>query len=177
MSDRDLDQLFTVMEHLDNLVRHISLVRDACVLLGKRLMKQGRITFGRLLIARGFVHDATKFYGIEWDYLHAGPDVEPKMLELAIKQHVTTNEHHPEYYEGFHNMVELSVAEMVCDWFARATEFGTGLRDWIEEEAITKYNIDVKSEQYGWLVNFVNLLLEDSFVHKKNGNGKKYENS
>ena len=31
-------------------------------------------------------------------------------------------------------MPEISVAEMVCDWYARAQEFGTGLRDWIVQQ-------------------------------------------
>ena len=54
--------------HLDALIRHIGLVRDACVLLGKRLIAQGRPHFGRLLIARGFVHDVSKFQGdIDWN--------------------------------------------------------------------------------------------------------------
>src|SRR5712671_1729606 len=69
--------MLTVEEHLDNLVRHIELVREAGLLLGKRLMRQGEEEFGRLLIARVFVHDASKFYGVEWKYLHVGKDVPP----------------------------------------------------------------------------------------------------
>ena len=70
-------------EHLDNLVRHIGLVRDACLLLGRRLMADGQPTFGRILIARGFKHDASKFEGVELEYLHAGPDVPAAELALA----------------------------------------------------------------------------------------------
>src|SRR5947209_10370195 len=121
--------MLTPEQHVDNLVRHIEMVRAACLLLGKRLMAQGRHDLGRILIARGFVHDASKFFGIEWDYLHAGRDVPPAELELAIRQHTRTNQHHPEYWGGFESMPEVSVAEMVCDWFARGAEFGTGLRD------------------------------------------------
>jgi hypothetical protein len=44
----------------------------------------------RLLIARVFVHDATKFR--------------------------ETNQHHPEYWGGLHRMPDIAVAEMVCDW-------------------------------------------------------------
>jgi hypothetical protein len=155
--------MFSSQEHLDNLVRHIELVREACLLLGKRLMAQGRAEFGRLLVARGFVHDASKFYGIEWDYLHAGPDVPEEELELAIKQHTRTNSHHPEYWGGFENMPEICVAEMVCDWYARAQQFGTGLRQWIETEAIARFQIDVEGERFGWVQQYVDLLLEDSF--------------
>lgn len=151
-------------EHLDNLVRHIDLVRSACLLLGKRLMGQGRQEFGRILIARGFEHDVSKFSGIEWDYLHAGKDVPREQLDLAVRQHVRTNSHHPEYWGGFANMPEIAVAEMVCDWYARSQEFGTGLREWITTQAIERFQIDTDDEQYGWVMKFVAILLEDQFV-------------
>jgi Family of unknown function (DUF5662) len=102
-------------EHLDNLIRHIELVRNACILLGKRLMAKGRKEFARILIARGFEHDVSKFSGIEWDYLHAGGDVPQEQLDLAVRQHVRTNSHHPEYWGGVESMPEIAVAEMVCD--------------------------------------------------------------
>lgn len=151
-------------EHLDNLVRHIDLVRGACLLLGKRVMAQGRQEFGRILISRGFEHDVSKFSGIEWDYLHAGRDVPKEQLELAVRQHVRTNSHHPEYWGGVANMPEIAVAEMVCDWYARSQEFGTGLREWITTQAIERFQIDLESEQYGWIKKFVASLLEDHFV-------------
>lgn len=155
--------MLTQEEHLDNLIRHITLVRDACLLLGKRLMKKGRREFGRNLIAKGVIHDASKFYGIEWKYLHCGKDVPKEELQFAIDQHRLSNDHHPEYWGGIDNMPELAVAEMLCDWYARAQEFGTGLRDWIDEEAVSKYGIDKEGEIWVWLTYFINILLEDSF--------------
>jgi hypothetical protein len=126
-------------------------------------MRGGEKEFGRLLIARVFVHDASKFYGIEWKYLHAGNDVPPEQLELAITQHRETNEHHPEYWGGVNRMPELAVAEMVCDWYARAQEFGTGLRDWIKTHALDRFQIGKGSLQYQWIMKFVDLLLEGPF--------------
>lgn len=80
--------MLTTEEHLDNLVRHIELVRSATLLLGKRLIAKGQTDFGRILIANGFMHDVSKFSGIEWDYLHAGKDVPKDKLEMAIENHV-----------------------------------------------------------------------------------------
>jgi hypothetical protein len=156
--------MFTAEEHLDNLVRHIELVREACLLLGRRLMKKGRKEFGRLVIARGFVHDASKFYGSEWRYLHAGKDVPKDKLEDAIRQHQETNQHHPEYWGGVEHMPDLAVAEMVCDWYARAQEFGTGLRDWIRDQAMERFKIKPATRQHQWITEFVDMLLEDPFV-------------
>ncbi len=156
--------MVSIEEHLNNLIRHIELVRQATTLLGKRLIAQGRQEFGRILIARGFVHDASKFHGIEWDYLHAGKDVPVDKLELAIKQHTRTNDHHPEFHGGFENMGEIDIAEMACDWYARSMEFGTGLREWIKNTAVEKYRLS--GDNYKKLDNFIDLLLEDSFVKR-----------
>jgi len=58
--------MYTHEEHLDNLLRHITLVRDACTLIGKRLIGQGYKGLGRLFIVRGHTHDVSKFTWIEW---------------------------------------------------------------------------------------------------------------
>lgn len=150
-------------DHLDNLVRHVEQVRENCTLLGKRLIAKGRRDIGLALIARGFEHDSSKFYGIEWEYLHNGADVPSSALRFAIEHHTKTNDHHPEYWGGIRGMPEVAVAEMVCDWYARAQEFGTGLRDWITENAIQKYGLAEDDDQYKWINNFVDMLLVDYF--------------
>jgi hypothetical protein len=153
----------TPEQHLDNLVRHIEMVRAACLRLGKRLIAEGRAEFGRILVARGFTHDASKFFGIEWEYLRTGQDVPPEALKLAIRQHTLTNPHHPEYWGGFESMPEIAVAEMVCDWYARSQEFGTDLRHWIRTEAVPRFRMDVGGERYAWIQRFVGMLLEPGF--------------
>lgn len=156
--------MLTIEQHLENLVRHIDLVRNAGLLLGRRLINQGQKELGRILIGNVYVHDASKFSGIEWEYLHAGKDTPKDKLDLAIKQHVSTNSHHPEYWGGFENIPEVFLAELACDWYARAMEFGTGLREWVNSTAVDKYKIKTDSPQYKKLQEFINLLLEDNFV-------------
>lgn len=159
------DYVLTLDEHLDNLEQHIEAVRRACVKLGKKLIKRGRQEFGRMLIARGFCHDISKFGGCEFEYLHVGSDVPRDKLELAIKQHVSTNDHHPEFYDkGVSEMPEVCIAEMVCDWLARSQEFGTCLRQWIVETAVPKYKINIEGQAYKWIMGFVDDLTENHFV-------------
>ena len=152
----------TIEEHLDNIDRHIGLVRDGTVLLGKRFIKRDEKEFGMALIARGFRHDNSKFAGIEFDYLHAGSDVPKDMLIIAVRQHCLTNDHHPEFWGGIDKMPPLCLAEMVCDWYARSQEFGTSLRDWIEKEAVDKYKISPMRKAE--IDQYVNMLLVDHFV-------------
>jgi hypothetical protein len=154
-------------DHLDNLTRHINLVRDACLLLGKRFINRGQPEFGLNLIRRGFQHDVTKFIGIEWDFLHNGSDIPVEDLRRAISQHQKTNDHHPEYWGKIEEMPEIAIAEMVCDWYARAQEFGTGLRDWITTQALPRYQLDPDAEACRSIKKYVDLLLEDHFVRGK----------
>jgi len=155
--------IYTTEQHIDDLLRHLGLVREACCLLGGRLMDRGETDFGRLLIARGHIHDASKFHGIEWDYLHVGDSVNEGMLKLAIKQHTTTNSHHPEYHGGIHNMPKLDIAEMVCDCYARGQEHGTNIREWFTKSAVQKYNIDLESKQWTSIQQYLDLLLQTGF--------------
>ncbi|SVC81897.1 uncharacterized protein METZ01_LOCUS334751, partial [marine metagenome] len=56
-------------KHLKSLIRHIDNVRASCLLLGERLIENDKDELGLQLIANGHIHDASKFYGIEWEYL------------------------------------------------------------------------------------------------------------
>lgn len=153
--------MLTVEEHIDNLVRHIRMVQDNCVLLGKKLIDLNRSTFGRNLIALGFQHDVSKFHGIEWSYLHQGKEVPEERLKEAIAQHQETNPHHCEHWGGLDECPDIYLAEMVCDWFARSQEFGTCLRDWILESAVPKYSIS--EEDLKRIMYFVDLLVPPPF--------------
>ncbi len=155
--------MFTIEEHLRDLNAHLSHVADSGLLLGTRLTESGRRDFGRLLIARVHIHDASKYHGIEWKYLHVGNDVDPVGLKNAIEQHVHTNSHHPEFHGGIQNMPELDIAEMVCDCHGRAKEFGKDLRAWFTGVAIGKYNIDLQGQQWKWIQGFLDILLRSSF--------------
>jgi len=138
--------------HLDNLCRHVDLVRAATILLGKRLIKLGDYDLAKRLVYRGYTHDSSKFLGIEWSYLHAGREVPKEALQLAIHHHQVTNDHHPEYWGNFEFMSDDALAEMVCDMYARSQEFATNLRDWIMSTAVSKYKIDTKSPQFKRIV-------------------------
>lgn len=156
---------FGIEEHLDNLIRHISLVREACILLGTRLIEKGEMDLGRQLIARGHIHDASKFSGIEWEYLHVGDDIDKDMLKLAIKQHTSTNSHHPEYFaNGINGMSPLDLGEMVADCYARSQEFGTDIREWFKETAVDKYNISTHGKQWKLIQQYLDILLHNSFA-------------
>jgi hypothetical protein len=147
-------------KRLDKIIRHIKHVQESCQLLGEKLIDRGEFEFGKNLIANGFIHDHSKFFGIEWEHLNG---IETEGGRLALQQHQAGNMHHPEYWGGIEKVPRIFLAEMVADWKARSEEFGTDLRKWIADVAMKKYNINTHGKVYKEIKYFVDLLLEDAF--------------
>ncbi len=156
-------------KRLDILLRHIHGVQEGCQLLGMRLMTRGEASLGRALIANGMVHDNSKFRGLEWQYLNDDrwpiPDGGEELFKAALHQHVTTNPHHPEYWDGgVAEMPRLYLAEMLCDWKARSSEQGTDITEWVKEKAPERFDFSTSGRVYKELKDFLALLLERKFV-------------
>jgi Family of unknown function (DUF5662) len=154
-----------IEKRMSLLLRHISNVRENCEIVGNKLIGLGKIDLGVELIARGQIHDNSKFYGVEWLYLH--PDVKehnPAMFKSAVLEHITHNDHHPEFYGSIHEMPEINLMELTCDICARSHEFGNDVNDWLEEKAFIKYNFNKKSDAYDIIHYTSNLLYEKAFV-------------
>jgi hypothetical protein len=154
-------------KHLENLIAHIDNVRRNCIAIGKHLFKEGEQDMARSVIRNGFKHDSSKFEGIEWDLclneLKKVNKEQSRDLMRAVEHHTSTNEHHPEFWGGIQNMPEVYVIEMVCDWKGRSTEFGTDLRDWIENTAKEKYGFHICDKVYSMIYKYVEILCEPSF--------------
>lgn len=138
---------------------HIQNVQRNCYKLGLKLMRRGEIELGRNLIANGQIHDNSKFKGIEFDHLFYSDPLLPEV----VKHHQSVNPHHPEYWGGIHHMPRVYVAEMVCDWFARSNEFGTGIREWIDSTALKKFSFTAEDPVYKEIKEMLSLLLDQSF--------------
>lgn len=156
------------LEKIKGITRHIRNVEDNCLFLGSKLIERGDIHLGRKLIANGFIHDSSKFHGIEFEFMAPGIPTEEETaklkLKLAIHHHNSTNPHHPEYWsQGIKSMPELYLAECVCDWKSRSEEFGTSLRDWIDDHATKRYLFSKDDVVYKKITEFVNLLCSTPF--------------
>lgn len=150
------------IEKIEKIVRHIRNVQENCEVLGKKLIERGEVSLGKQLIANGLVHDNSKLFGIEWEYLDDSAHKDKQ--EMAIRQHNMTNFHHPEAWSGgVKGMPKLFLAEMVCDVCARASEFGTNVREWIDNSATKKYGFTKRDKVYKEIQKFLNLLLDKPF--------------
>lgn len=144
---------------LEKVLNHIQNVQRFAQKLGIILIKNGEQELGRNLIANAQLHDNSKLKGIEFDHLFAGDE----LLAVTIQHHRNTNPHHPEYWGGIERMPEVYIAEMVCDFISRSTEFGTDVRSWIESSATKKYNFTMTDEVGTKISKFVDLVLEKPF--------------
>ena len=154
-----------------SITRHIRNVEDNCFLLGEKLILLGEIDLGKRLIANGFVHDASKFHGIEFEHLSLNNPIEESnkiKFKLAVHHHQTTNLHHPESFSGgIKDMPDVFLAEMVSDWKSRSEEFGTNLREWIDDVATKKWDFNKDDEIYKKIMKYVNLLCDQPFEQLK----------
>lgn len=150
-------------QHVDDLDAHIRRVQENAMVLAKHFMSNGRGHDARVLLAKAACHDQSKWGGIEWDYLHRGPDVDAAMLQAAIKQHNHTNDHHPEFWGGLKHMPELCVAEMVCDWLARSQELATDYREYVKTKAAQRFDFRSAQKQADWIEEFSKILLPQKF--------------
>lgn len=156
-----MDNIELEKARLRKLLKHINGVQANCNELAFRLSERGEHDFARELIANGMMHDSSKFFGIEWEHLHE--DANKDLFVEAYKQHVETNKHHPEAWESIHDMGRIYVAEMVCDWKQRSSEFGSDLMEWINDTAKEKWDFDFRSEVGKEIRDFVTLLLDKRF--------------
>lgn len=152
---------------LQALLRHIGNVRDNCELLGQRLAERGEEELGLRLVANGQVHDHSKFFGIEWQYLNDGAwprEGDDAMFQAALLQHVTTNLHHPEAWPGgIESMDRLHLAEMCADWGARSAEQGGDLMEWVKDSATRRFGFSLCGRVYKELRGLIGLLLDKRF--------------
>ncbi len=149
----------STVEKIEALKEHIGLVHQGAFKLADRLIPAGKEELARRLIANVLQHDYTKFHGFQWEHLWPGDP----LLEEAIKDHNKKERHHPEAWDSIHVMTEEYIAELVCDCWARSSQFGTCLYDWFDETAPKKYNYTKRDEVYKTIMYFVGLLCDRKF--------------
>jgi len=165
LSDKIKKEKEEYHNRLKSILRHIKNVQNNCILLGEKLIDDRKYEMGKMLIANGFIHDNSKFFGIEWDYISDASLAKKNKarVALSVEQHNKTNKHHPEYWGGIKNMPDVYVGEMVCDWKSRSEEFGSSLIDWINDAAMKRFQFKKGDAIYGKIMYFVDMLCQKPF--------------
>jgi hypothetical protein len=139
---------------------HIERVRRCLTLLAKNTSYRDE------LLVRAGIHDASKFGPEEripyvWltEYHRCRRSGEPfeypegaaDEVQRAIRHHVTTNRHHPEFHADPNDMSEVDLIEMVCDWTAMAQEFGQdggSARGWADKTVGTRVAFNAEKRRF-----------------------------
>lgn len=127
-----------------------------------------------LLDARAVTHDASKFGRTEFEpYVwlnefhrcrQAGEPFEypagmEERVREAIRHHVTTNRHHPEFHKDPNDMTEVDLIEMVCDWTAMSQELGQdggSARGWADRTIGSR--IKLNDEKRAFVYRMIDVL-------------------
>jgi hypothetical protein len=156
------DKKALVLKKLEATIRHCEHVKDATELMGKRMLERGyNADFCVALIVNGRIHDASKFRGIEFEYLSFSDNKEG--LKIAVEHHRTTNSHHVGFWGKIDLMPPIFLAELVCDLYARSQEFGTDLREYLKEDFFVKHDITNGSKVGKLIREYVEILLDKPF--------------
>jgi len=142
-------------------MRHIRGVHQIGEELALKLFEKGEMDFAKKLMINVLQHDISKLSSpLEYEHLN---DAQGEYFKLAKNEHQQKNSHHPEYWGGIANMPELAIAEMCIDWYARAREKGSSLRDWIKVTATKQFEFNTKSKVYKSIKKYVDMLLDPMF--------------
>ncbi len=161
--------------------KHISLVQKYC----EKIYKYDPDRFEGI-IERGREHDSSKYEGIErnpyiiisWSYKakdNGGKPLEfPKYIKNKLNEatlhHITTNQHHPDYWSPrktslLNNsdrdklpekiidataMDDLSICEMCCDWLGMSDEKRSDVVEWAKNNINKRWKFTKEQEQLIW---------------------------
>lgn len=139
-------------EHIMDTLTHKQYVLVACSNLIKYLIENNRQDDAIQLAIRCGNHDNSKLSDEEL-YLFAKlplkrdtlKDPNKKLNDNVLnvtKIHWKNNSHHPEHFNDYHQMSEIDIMEMVCDWYARSLEYGTNLLNFVETRQENRFHFD-----------------------------------
>ena len=139
-------------EHISDTLLHKQFVITAGMKLIQYLHDNERDKDALQLARRCARHDNSKFESEEMHgFLQLPKEGEnmknanaamPESVQNFVKMHWKHNRHHPEFFADYHEMEELDIMEMVCDWYARSLQFGTNFKDFIKTRQANRFKFD-----------------------------------
>lgn len=161
---------------LDTL-EHKQLILDCGLVMTKWLIKEGRDEEALAFLKRLIVHDNSKlskgeinlFLQIE-DSEKGLKDAYTKMSEQtkkAIELHWKNNRHHPECFADYHEMKELDIIEMVCDWFSRSLQYKTDFLEFVKIRQDNRFHFEYEFFKKVW---YFCLIINNEYKTASNNN-------
>lgn len=144
-----------IQEHVNDTLIHKQCLINSCVKMINCLYDCGRDDDALALAKRCSLHDHSKLQTEEIDSFvclpkedHDGKpngiltDEQRKYIEIHWKK----NRHHPEFHDDYHQMSEIDIIEMVCDWHARSKQFGNvmSLVEFLNDTQMKRFGFDAE---------------------------------
>lgn len=155
------------IEFLKDTLEHKKLILDIGLKVVDYLEKHGRSKQACYLSKRLIIHDDSKIKKEETSCFSRinnsdgmrDPNLGiPDEIKDMIKVHWRNNRHHPEHFIDYHDMSEVDVIEMVCDWFSRSKQYGTDFLEFVNTRQANRFHFD--DEFYEMVMKYCNLLIE-----------------
>lgn len=129
------------MLYIRDLINHKKYFFESAYKLSSYFLENNQEDMALEIVKRAFIHDFSKLSENEFssfmvfkNYNSSLKNADVSYCEeekVFLTEHWKHNRHHPEYWSDINDMSEIDIAEMVCDWHARSTEFNTDLREFI----------------------------------------------
>lgn len=139
------------MEHILDTISHKKYILQVGEVVVKNLIKTNREELAFELGKRLISHDNSKisdeeinnFIKIEKRGDMKNPDIViDEELKKNIEIHWKNNRHHPEHFSDYHNMTEVDIWEMCCDWFSRSLQNNTDFLPFVEKRQKNRFQFD-----------------------------------
>lgn len=160
------------IEHIQDTLIHKQLVIESGLILIKYLEKHGREDDATQLARRCVRHDNSKLESDEMkQFLKLPAEKEnmkdarkemPNEVKRLVEMHWKHNRHHPEFFEDYHDMTDVDIMEMVCDWHARSAQFNTNFMDFIITRQQNRFNFD--EEFFRKVLDYCEILVGESTI-------------
>ena len=141
----------TKMQHLKDTVIHKKIILEIGEKVVDWLVQNGRNEEAIDLAKRLIIHDNSKiseeemgnFLSIESHENMVNPNVlMDENIKAAVAAHWKNNRHHPEHFSDYHNMNEVDIIEMVCDWYSRSLQNKTDFLNFVETRQKNRFKFD-----------------------------------
>lgn len=156
----------TKYEHILDTITHKKYVLEACQKLMNLLYQENRLEEAYELAERCLVHDQSKIEQVELknftelDNAREGMKIASRLMTDKEKEiisiHWKHNRHHPEHFDDYHEMNEVDIMEMCCDWYSRSLQFKTDFLGFIKSRQEQRFKFD--EEFFSRVMKYCNYL-------------------
>lgn len=155
-------------EHVTDTLIHKKYVLEASLRIINYLYKMGQDEDALQFARKCARHDDSKLESDEMKEFLQLPSENINMkkadaqltsaVSLLIEKHWKHNRHHPEFFDDYHEMTDLDIMEMVCDWYARSRQYQTDFKEFVKTRQQIRFKFDDAFFQKVWL--YCNIISE-----------------